>query len=60
MNNYNEIFTALDFASKYGASNVTVEVDNGQLTDTPARIAELFDTLNPGESFTLISINWEA
>lgn len=60
MNSYSNIATALDFAEKYGASNVTVEVDNGVLTDTPARIGELFDNLETGESFTLISINWEA
>ena len=58
MNNYSEIATALDFADKYGASNVTIELDNGQLTDTPARISEIFDNLEIGESFELVSINF--
>lgn len=58
MNNYSDIYTALDFADKYGASNVTVELDNGQLTDTPARISELWDSLEIGESFYIVSINF--
>ena len=60
MTTWTELSTALDFAEKYNASNVTVEIDNGVLTDTPARITELFDNLEIGESFVLISINWEA
>jgi hypothetical protein len=59
MNRYSEIHVALDFADKYGASNVTIETDDGQLTDTPARITEVWGTLSTGESFSLISINWE-
>lgn len=59
MNRYSEIAVALDFADKYGASNVTIETDDGQFTDTPARISELFDTLNPGEGFALVSINFD-
>lgn len=59
MHDANYIYTALDFADKYGASNVTIEIDDGQLTDTPARISEVWDNLSTGESFTLISINWQ-
>ena len=58
MNNYSEIATALDFADKYGASNVTIELNDGELTDTPARISEIFDNLEIGESFELVSINF--
>lgn len=60
MNRYSEIEPALDFADKFHASNVTIELDNGTLTDTPARIREVYDNIEIGEAFTLISINWEA
>ena len=56
--NYSDIEIALKWARHYGASNVTVEMDNGEFTDTPENIMAEFDMLNPGESFELISINF--
>ena len=59
MNRYTDISVALDFADKYHASNVTIETDDGHYTDTPARITEIFEDLDPGESFAIVSINFD-
>lgn len=58
MNNYHHISIALKWAERYNASNVTIELNDGELTDTPARISEIFDNLEIGESFELVSINF--
>jgi hypothetical protein len=58
MNNYQQISIALKWAERYNASNVTIELNEGELTDTPARIFEIFDNLEIGESFELVSINF--
>lgn len=58
MHTYIAISHALDFAIKYAAVTVTLEIDDGELTCTPREAEEIFVCLMPGESFTLKSISW--
>lgn len=59
MNTYSEIFVALDFADKYGAVAVRVEVDGGYLTMPAKRALEVFDGLQIGEPFALKTIYFD-
>lgn len=58
MNDYNYLRGALDFAQKFNASHVTIETDEGIFDMIPNDAMSQFDDLNPGESFTLISIHF--
>lgn len=59
MTRYSEIFVALDFAVKYEASAVTIEMDGGNLTVSPQTALETFDALEVGEAFGLKAIYFE-
>lgn len=59
MKRYNEIHVALDFADKYGATSVRIELDEGIVSVVPSEAIEIFDGLDTGESFTLLSIGFE-
>lgn len=59
MNDYNYIYTALDFADKYEASYVDVETDDGISRMTIPQAVKLFDELNPGEAYTLLAIHFD-
>lgn len=56
---YSEIFVALDFADKYEATSVTIETDDGKLDMSPADAIQAFSDLSVGESFTLLSIQFD-
>lgn len=60
MTRYTEISTALDFAVKYGASAVTIDMDSGHITLSPQSAQEAFDGLEIGEPFRLIAIYFES
>ena len=59
MTDYNYLQGALDFAVKYEATCVRIEVDNGILDMSPAEAWHDFHELSPGETFTLISIHFD-
>ena len=58
MNYTTYIAGALDFALKYEATYVDVETDDGISRMTIPQATKLFDELNPGESYTLLSIHF--
>lgn len=58
MHDYNYLNGALDFAVKYEATSLTIELDEGILDMTPREAEDYFDDIAPGETFTLISINF--
>lgn len=57
MNSYNEIYTALDFAQKYGAPRVLIELDEGKVTLPTLEAVELFDN---DFGFSLLAIYFES
>ena len=58
MNYTTYIAGALDFSEKYEATYVDIETDDGISRMTVPQAVRLFDELNPGESFTLLSIHF--
>lgn len=59
MNDTNYIYGALDFALKYEATSVTIEVDNGTLNMTVEEAIDEFDNMDLGDSFTLRAIHFD-
>jgi hypothetical protein len=53
---YYEIGVALDFADKYGATGVTIEMDGGDVEFTPREALAAFEELAPGEAFSVLNI----
>lgn len=58
MNYTTYINGALDFAVKYEAVSLTIELDAGKLDMTPREAEDYFDDIALGETFTIISINF--
>ena len=59
MNDTQYITRALDFAEKFGATSVTIEVDNGTLNMTVEEAIDEFDNMDLGDSFTLLAIHFD-
>lgn len=55
---YYETGVALDFAQKYGATSVTIELDMGDVDFTPEEALAAFADLAPGEAFSLLNISF--
>jgi hypothetical protein len=58
IHSYNEIYVALDFARKYGASSVTIETDSGEIEMSPEDAENDFADLAPGEAFSVLNISF--
>jgi hypothetical protein len=58
IHSYNEIYVALDFADKYGATSVTIETDMGEAQYSTKEALSDFEDLAPGEAFSVLNISF--